>query len=152
MPSPAGIAVRPFALADLPQARAYDRPLSGMERPAILAHLATRQPGLAWVAEDGVGQDRGLRAGPRRADRRPRSGRWWPTDEATALALIAKAASSARGPVHHRRARGASPRSGGWLEAQGAVSPRGYMRMTLGAAKGLDDPSHVFALAGPELG
>jgi hypothetical protein len=24
--------------------------------------------------------------------------------------------------------------------------------MTLGEAKGLDDPSHVFALAGPELG
>ena len=39
-----------------------------------------------------------------------------------------------------------------WLEAQGATTPRGYMRMTLGEAKGLDDPSHVFALAGPELG
>jgi hypothetical protein len=24
--------------------------------------------------------------------------------------------------------------------------------MTLGEAKGLDDPTHVFALAGPELG
>ena len=40
----------------------------------------------------------------------------------------------------------------GWLEKQGAVSPRGYMRMTLGTAKKLDDPAHVFALAGPELG
>jgi hypothetical protein len=39
-----------------------------------------------------------------------------------------------------------------WLEKQGAVSPRGYMRMTLGSAKKLDDPTHVFALAGPELG
>ena len=39
-----------------------------------------------------------------------------------------------------------------WLEAQGATSPRGYMRMTLGEAKGLDDPTHLFALAGPELG
>jgi hypothetical protein len=39
-----------------------------------------------------------------------------------------------------------------WLERLGAVSPRGYVRMTLGSAPGLDDPSHVFALAGPELG
>jgi hypothetical protein len=39
-----------------------------------------------------------------------------------------------------------------WLQRQGAVSPRGYARMTLGSAPGLDDPSHVFALAGPELG
>ena len=46
----------------------------------------------------------------------------------------------------------AHTRIGQWLDAQGAVSPRGYMRMTLGTAKGLDDPSHVFALAGPELG
>ena len=71
--------------------------------------------------------------------------------EAIGLALIAKAASSAVGPFiidvpeAHTRIRQ-------WLETQGAVSPRGYMRMTLGTAKGLDDPGHVFALAGPELG
>jgi len=35
---------------------------------------------------------------------------------------------------------------------ESAVTPRGYMRMTLGEAKGVDDPAHVFALAGPELG
>ena len=39
-----------------------------------------------------------------------------------------------------------------WLQEHGATSPRGYIRMTLGTAKGLDDPTHVFALAGPELG
>ena len=44
------------------------------------------------------------------------------------------------------------PRSGAGSKQQGAVSPRGYVRMTLGSAPGLDDPSHVFALAGPELG
>ena len=72
-------------------------------------------------------------------------------DEATGLALIGKAASSLPGPFiidvpdAHAEIRQ-------WLERQGAVSPRGYMRMTLGSAPGLDDPSHVFALAGPELG
>ena len=71
--------------------------------------------------------------------------------EATGLALIAKAAASVLGPFiidvpdAHAEIRQ-------WLEQQGAVSPRGYMRMTLGSAPGLDDPSHLFALAGPELG
>ena len=71
--------------------------------------------------------------------------------EAIALALIAKAAASAPGPFiidvpeAHRAIRA-------WLEAQGATTPRGYRRMTLGEAKGLDDPTHLFALAGPELG
>ncbi len=71
--------------------------------------------------------------------------------EAIALALISRATTTAKGPfivdtpVAHAGLRR-------WLEAQGAVSPRGYMRMTLGTAKKLDDPTHVFALAGPELG
>jgi hypothetical protein len=71
--------------------------------------------------------------------------------EAIALALVARAAASASGPFiidvpeDHRAL-------AGWLAAQGATSPRGYMRMTLGEARGLDDPAHVFALAGPELG
>ena len=42
-----------------------------------------------------------------------------------------------------------------WLLMAVRLSPtltRGYMRMTLGEAKGLDDASHVFDLAGPELG
>jgi len=71
--------------------------------------------------------------------------------EAVALALVSKATTTTEGPfivdtpVAHREI-------GRWLEAQGAVSPRGYMRMTLGTAKKLDDPAHVFALAGPELG
>ena len=71
--------------------------------------------------------------------------------EAIALALIARATASVPPPFiidvpdAHRVIRD-------WLAAAGAVSPRGYVRMTLGEAKGLDDPSHVFALAGPELG
>lgn len=147
---PAGIAIRPFVLADLPKLATYDRPLSGMERPTILAHLAMRQPGLAFIAETGSGRLTGFALG--------REGRFATSlgpvvadSEAIALALIARATEAAPGPFildvpeAHREIRA-------WLEAQGAVSPRGYMRMTLGEAKRLDDPSHVFALAGPELG
>ena len=147
---PAGISLRPLTPADLPRLALYDRPLTGMERPAILAHLALRQPGRAWIAEDAARKIVGFVLG--REGRMATSlGPVVADNEAIALALIAKAAASAPGPfiidvpVAHRAVRA-------WLEGQGATTPRGYTRMTLGEAKGLDDPSHVFALAGPELG
>lgn len=147
---PAGVTLRPVEPADLPRLVLYDRPLTGMERPAILAHLALRQPGLAWLAEDGAGKVAGFVLG--REGRVATSlGPVVADSEAIALALIAKAAASASGPLiidvpkAHRAIQA-------WLEAQGAVTPRGYMRMTLGEAKGLDDPTHLYALAGPELG
>jgi hypothetical protein len=120
-----------------------------MERPALLKHLAARQPKAAWIAEVG-GRVTGFALG--REGRTAHSiGPVIAENEKTGLALIAKAATSAPGPFiidvpdAHAEIRA-------WLERQGAVSPRGYMRMTLGTAPGLDDPSHVFALAGPELG
>jgi hypothetical protein len=120
-----------------------------MERPALLTHLSARQPKMAWITEEG-GRLTGFVLG--REGRTARSiGPVIAEDEKAGLALIAKAASSVAGPfiidvpVAHTEIRA-------WLERQGAVSPRGYMRMTLGTAPGLDDPSHVFALAGPELG
>jgi GNAT superfamily N-acetyltransferase len=150
VPPPQGITLRPLVLADLPRLAIYDRPLSGMERPTILAHLATRQPGLAAVAETPSGKIVGFALG--REGRVAISlGPVVADSEAIALALIARATASVAPPfiidvpAAHREIRA-------WLEGEGAVSPRGYVRMTLGEAKGLDDPSHVFALAGPELG
>lgn len=147
---PQGITLRPLVLADLPRLATYDRPLSGMERPTILAHLATRQPGVAAVAETPSGKIAGFVLG--REGRIATSlGPVVADSEATALALIARATASTKPPFiidvpdAHREI-------GTWLETEGAVSPRSYMRMTLGTAKGLEDPSHVFALAGPELG
>lgn len=147
---PAGIIVRPFAVADLPRLPTYDRPLSGMERPTLLAHLAMRQPGLAWVAETPSGKLAGFGLG--REGRAATSiGPVIADSEAVALALVSRATGSAKGPfiIDMPGTHGAIRR---WLETHGAVSPRAYMRMTLGTAKMLDDPSHVFALAGPELG
>jgi len=150
VPSPPGISLRPLVLADLPRLATFDRALSGMERPTILAHLATRQPGLAAVAETPSGKIMGFVLG--REGRAAISlGPVVADSEAIALALIARATASVPPPFiidvpdAHRVIRD-------WLAAAGAVSPRGYVRMTLGEAKGLDDPSHVFALAGPELG
>ena len=147
---PAGVILRPVRPADLPRLALYDRPLTGMERPAILAHLALRQPGRAWIAEDAAGKISGFVLG--REGRVATSlGPVVADSEAIAVALVATAAASAPGPFiidvpeAHRAVRA-------WLEVQGATTSRGYMRMTLGEAKGLDDPSHLFALAGPELG
>jgi len=147
---PAGVRLRPISPADLPRLALYDRPLTGMERPSIVAHLALRQPGRAWIAEDAAGKIVGFVLG--REGRVATSlGPVVADSEAIALALIAKAAASAPGPFiidvpqAHRAVQA-------WLEGEGATTPRGYMRMTLGEAKGLDDPTHVFALAGPELG
>jgi len=142
-------AVRPMTAADLPAVLAYDRDLSRMDRPALLTHLTARQPAMAFVAYAGA-RLAGFVLG--REGRTAQSiGPVMADDETTGLALIAKAAASVPGPFiidvpdAHADVRR-------WLERQGAVSPRGYVRMTLGSAPGLDDPSHVFALAGPELG
>jgi hypothetical protein len=137
--------VRLMTPADLPAALAYDRARSHMDRPGLLTHLAARCPAMAFVAESGgfvLGREgrTAYSIGPVIAD-----------DEATGLVLIAKAAASVPGPfIVDVPDTHASVRA--WLERQDATTPRSYMRMTLGVAKGLDDPSRVFALAGPELG
>ncbi len=147
VPSTSGI--RSVAPADLPAITAYDRARSGMDRPALLTHLAARQPDAAWVVE-AAGRLKGFVMG--REGRTASSiGPVVADDEATGLALIAKAAASVPGPFIID-VPGAHAEIRQWLEHQGAVSPRGYVRMTLGAASGLDDPRHLFALAGPELG
>lgn len=150
IPPPQGIAIRPFTIADLPKLATYDRPLSGMERPMVLAHLALRQPGLVWIAETPSGALTGFALG--REGRVATSiGPVVADSEPIALALLSRAMTSMPGPFiidvpdAHTDLRA-------WIEGQGGVTPRAYMRMTLGTAKGVDDPSHIFALAGPELG
>jgi GNAT superfamily N-acetyltransferase len=147
--APRGPSVRPLTPSDLSAVQAFDRRLSGMERPALLAHLAARQSACAFVAED-AGRVSGFVLG--REGRTATSiGPVIAENEATGLALITRVASTVPGPfiidvpeTHRDICR--------WLQAQGAISPRGYMRMTLGTADRLNDPSGVFALAGPELG
>jgi len=143
------VALRSLTPSDLPMVIAYDCTLSGMERPALLRHLAGRQPDSAWVAES-AGRLKGFVMG--REGRAASSiGPVVADNESIGLALIAKAASSVPGPFIID-VPDAHTEVSTWLEKQGALRPRGYVRMTLGTAPGLDDPSHLFALAGPELG
>ena len=147
--APVDRTIRPLTQSDLAAVQAFDLALSDMERPALLAHLAARQPARAFVAEV-AGRLRGFVLG--REGRTASSiGPVIAESEEIALALIAKAASAVAGPfiVDVPEAHGDIGR---WLQAQGGASPRGYVRMTLGTAEKLGDPRHVFALAGPELG
>ena len=146
--APPGIRMRRIAASDLPAVAAYDAPRSAMERGPILAHLQGRAPYLAFVAEAGerilgfvMGRDGRIahHIGPIVAE-----------SEEIALALAAQAGIAANPPfildVPDRHA--GTQR---WLEASGAVSPRGYVRLVLGDAPGLAANERVFAIAGPEL-
>lgn len=148
VPAPAGIRIRRAGASEMLAVAAYDAPRSAMERGAILAHLQSRAPYLAFVAEAGddilgyvLGRDGRIahHLGPIVAE-----------SEEIALALAAQATLAASPPfildVAERHA-GFRP----WLEAAGAVTPRGFTRMVLGEAPGLADNARVFAISGPEL-
>ena len=145
---PAGVRLRRMAASDIHAVAAYDAPRSAMERGAVLAHLQGRAPYLAFVAEAGgeivgfvLGRDGRIahHIGPIVAE-----------SEEIALALAAQAGIAAAPPfivdVPERH-----PGVRRWLEAAGAVTPRGFTRMLLGDAPGLADNARIFAISGPEL-
>ena len=90
------------------------------ERPALLAHLRARQPGCAWVAEDGRAAS-SASCWAARAGSRARSGRWSPTTRRSALALISHALARRRRARSSSTCRMRMPDLRAWLEAQGAV-------------------------------
>ncbi len=146
--APAGIRLRRMAASDIRAVADYDSPRSAMERREILAHLQGRAPYLGFIAEAGeeiagfvLGRDGRIahHLGPIVAE----SGE-------IALALAAQASLGAKPPfIIDVPERHAGMRR--WLEASGAVSPRGFMRMVLGEAPGLAANERVFAISGPEL-
>lgn len=147
---PEGVHLRHFVPSDMAGIQDYDRKHSAMERSALLAHLGARLPSVAWVAEDRAGNLVGYALG--REGRTASSiGPLIADSEEIGLALLCRAVRAVSPPFiidvpdAHLRIRD-------WLTEQGAISPRGYVRMTLGKAPELNNPSHVFALAGPELG
>lgn len=138
----------PVAPVDLPAIASFDAARSGVERPALLAHLATRGPG--FVARDGDGGvagyvlsrngRTGMQVGPLVA-----------ADTHAAHLLLAAATAAARGPfvldvpeARHDLA--------DLLRAHDARSPRGFMRMVRGEPGALARPPGLFAISGPELG
>ncbi|HYM33037.1 MAG TPA: GNAT family N-acetyltransferase [Candidatus Cybelea sp.] len=146
---PAGITFRAAVPADLPALGAYDAPVFGADRTALLAHLRERLPQAAVVAERAgriagfaLGRDgrRANQVGPVAAD-----------DAGVAVALLARSLGALKGPVYVDVAdRHTSVAA--WLEAHGFRSERPLTRMALARDRAFDDPNRLFAVAGPELG
>ncbi len=147
-PLPARVRIRRATASDMPAFAAHDAPRSAMQRGEILAHLQSRAPYLAFVAEERdaivgfvLGREGRIahHLGPIVAE-----------SEDIALALSAQAGIAAAPPfiidVPDRHAGMLR-----WLEASAAVSPRGFTRMVLGEAPGLGDNARIFAISGPEL-
>jgi ribosomal protein S18 acetylase RimI-like enzyme len=146
---PVGFEIRPASTGDLEAIAAFDAARSAMSRRALLGHLLGRAPGVALVAED-EGRVQGFVLG-RDGRVATQVGPIVAEHEDVALALLSRACAAVAPPFlidvpdRHRGMRA-------WLEAAGAVAPRGFWRMVRGATAGLDDPGRLFALAGPELG
>jgi GNAT superfamily N-acetyltransferase len=146
---PVGIVVRAATTDDLPQISAYDPSRSGFARAPVLAHLLARAGGIARVALQSDGALAGYALG-RDGHRAWHVGPVVAEDEAIGLALLSSAFAATEQPLiadipdcHESIRR--------WLAKQGALAPRGYMRMLLGDSHGIDNGTRVFALAGPEL-
>ncbi len=154
-----GSAVAPTANANavssitpdrLPAVTAYDAPLFGAPRPAILEALCSNRPAYAWAAWQ---DDRviGYCLG-RTGSRYEQIGPVVADDEATArallLAALGRCATSAvivDALVDH----------GGWmafLRSLGFVEQRPFIRMCLGGGHDFGEPARQYAIAGPEIG
>ncbi|MCK6454688.1 MAG: GNAT family N-acetyltransferase [Alphaproteobacteria bacterium] len=144
----AGVTIRPASARDLPDIAEYDAPRSALDRRHVLSHLLARAPRLAHVAES-RGRLQGFVLG-RDGRIATQLGPIVAESEAIAIALLARASRAGDSPfildVPDRHAAMTQH-----LRAAGATSPRGFFRMTLGDAPGLDDARRVMALAGPEL-
>ncbi|WP_374441488.1 GNAT family N-acetyltransferase [Stella sp.] len=144
-----GVGLRPIGADDLPAVAAYDARATGSDRLFLLAHLRTRRPAAAWLAERGgriagfvLGRD-GVRAsgiGPVVAD-----------DPATAAALTAAAGRATPGPTMIDVPDGRTAFAAA-LAAAGFARQRGFTRMVKGDDPALDRTDRLYALAGPEFG
>jgi predicted GNAT family acetyltransferase len=151
---PKGWRLRPWRDADAQVVAAYDRPVFGASRQALLRALSQRRPLSAWLAEDETGRLRGMvcardgrdadQVGPLVAD-----------DPIVGLALLDAALAPLRGAVYVdlcNRHRILLPR----LQALGFEFQRPFTRMMLRLhgqpTQAPGDPSRLLLAAGPELG
>ncbi len=144
-PLPGAGGVRPLVESDRPAVLALDAAALGAPREALLHDFAAREPGAAFIAEDGSGF-----ALSRDGARGPQIGPVVARDDATARALIAAARSSLPGtPVLDLP--DARPALAAWLGKHGGEMQRPFTRMALGADTP-GDATMIAAVAGPEFG
>lgn len=141
--------VRPMKAADLDAVAALDRVPFGADRRHLLEAFFNRADGRAFVAL----RDGGISGYVLSRDGRAASyiGPLTAEDGVGAVSLLEHALAGVRGPVmidladHHDELRKR-------LESAGFTRERGYTRMLLRRSEPLDDPTRIFAIAGPEFG
>jgi GNAT superfamily N-acetyltransferase len=140
--------VRSLARADLAAIALYDAKIVRADRRHILHHLSERAPDLAFIAED-KGAIRGFILG-RDGREATQIGPLMADDPAAAINLIDAALAKVSGRVYvdtldqHRELNA-------HLAMRGFDIQRGFTRMLFGQSTPFDDPSRIFAIAGPEL-
>jgi len=144
-----GLRVRPLASSDWASVLEFDRAVFGADRAEILRDLAVREPHAALVAERG---SRICGASFARDGRlATQVGPVVATDDSAARILLTAALTAISGPVFvdipDRHAT-----IGAWLRGLGFALQRPLTRMALGRSRAFDDSSHLYAVAGPELG
>jgi GNAT superfamily N-acetyltransferase len=141
--------VAPLALEDLAAAAAYDRRSSGTDRTALLGHLLGRLPAAAFVARRKDRVTGFVMARPGRLS--AQIGPLVAEDDATALALLARAGQAIGGAVcldlfdQHGAVRA-------WLDGRGFRPLTRFIRMVLGPTAIVPADHRTYVIAGPELG
>jgi GNAT superfamily N-acetyltransferase len=148
-PAAEGITVRPLDPADWPKIIAYDTAIFGADRGALLRRLAGRLPQAALIAER-QGRLAGFLLG-RDGRVMNQLGPLVAESDQFARALLAPAFAAVALPlavdVPDRHAG-----LGCWLLTLGFTAERPLTRMVYGTSAAFDDPTRLFAIAGPELG
>ena len=147
--TPVDADIRPMTPADLDAVAALDRAAFGADRRHLLVAFLERANGRAFVAlrEDGISGYVLTRDGRAASYIGPLTAE----DGVGAVSLLEHALGGVSRPAmidladHHDDLRKR-------LEAAGFSRERGYTRMLLGRAEPLDDPTRIFAIAGPEFG
>lgn len=143
------VTVRRLAADDLEAVSGVDCGLFGADRLELLRHLLRRQPEAAFAAfHDGRLAGYALARDGREA---VQVGPLVATGDNAASSLAAAAFGAVQGPVYIDVA-DARPEFVEWLGACGFVEQRPYIRMMRNRDSGFDDPSLLYAIAGPELG
>jgi GNAT superfamily N-acetyltransferase len=150
-PVPAGITVKTATAEDLSDILDFDQPRFGGGRKAILEHLLQRCPDQALVARHDADQSLAGYVLARDGRESLQVGPLVATSEQIALDLMDRALGSVDGPLYidvpdHQELLSA------WLKSRGFTIQRPFTRMLIGRTAPFDQPSDIFAIAGPELG
>lgn len=142
--------VKAIAFADLSEIMAFDRPLFGADRSAVLSHLHSRQPAYATLCRDRSGQLCGF-VMAREGSQALHLGPVVALSSEIAKILMESLLKKVSCPLYIDVVDG-HDRFLTRMEACGFVLQRTFTRMVLGDPGQFDLPTQIFAMAGPELG